>query len=82
MIKESDRDCLKNEYDIYFKEILFKKREYSNTLRPVSLYTILSFRRSAMAPHDADVVTTSCGVRPSTIPSVTILYIGGNRRPS
>ena len=32
------------------------------------------------APHDA--VTTSCSVRPSVIPSVTIVKIGGNRRPS
>ena len=39
-------------------------------------------RRPAMTPHDADVLSTSCSVRPSAISSVTILYIGGNRRPS
>ena len=32
--------------------------------------------------HDADVTTTSCSVRPSAIPPVTILIIGGNHRPS
>ena len=30
---------------------------------------------------DTDVVTISCSVRPSAIPSVTILKIEGNRRP-
>ena len=44
--------------------------------KQASHYTILSLRRPAIAPDDA--VTTSCSVRPSSIPSVTILYIGGN----
>ena len=34
------------------------------------------------APHDADVATTSCSVRPSAIPSVPIKRIGGYRSPS
>ena len=33
-------------------------------------------------PYDTDVVTTPCSVGPYAIPSVTILKIGGNRRPS
>ena len=34
------------------------------------------------APHDADVVTTSCSARPSVIPSVMIITIEGYRSTS
>ena len=53
---------------------------FLHILRGASHYTILSLRRPAMAPHDADVVMSSCNVRPSMMPSVTILYIRGNLR--
>ena len=47
-----------------------------------SRYTIFSLRHPPMTPCDADVVTISCSVRLSAIPSVTILTIGGNRSSS
>ena len=50
-------------------------------LRQGSHYSTFSFRRTVIAPpppsHDADVLTTSCSVIPSAIPSFTILKSEG-----
>ena len=51
-------------------------------VRQASHYTIFSLQRTVIAPHDAYVITKSCSVRPFAIPSITILKIGGDRRPS
>ena len=62
-------------------ESAIEQQNTINYLRQDSHYTILSLRHPVVAPHDTDIVTTSCSVRPSLIPSVMILKIGGNRRP-
>ena len=56
-------------------------RAYFSTYKHASHYTILSCD-TLQLPCDADIVTVSCSVRRSAIPSVTILKIGRNRSPS
>ena len=53
-----------------------KERKIFLLKRQVSYYTILSLRRPAITHNDADIVTTSCSLRPAAILSVT------NRRES
>ena len=62
---------------------------YGNTHRmeirrisQASHYTIWSLRRLRLPLNDADVVSTSCSVRPSAILPGTILKYGGNRKPT
>ena len=67
-----------------YANTLTHQGRYSQTVvhfRQASHYSSLSWRRLAIAPHEGDVVTISCSVRLSAIPSVTILKIVGNRRP-